>query len=1157
MGIEPTTSSLGSLHSTAELRPQSLYFFLQLNIKVKSNFTLKKNTKYILRVLAGFLIFSIVLVLLSPFWFPGKKITGYLEKELGKAFGSKVMIGWVKLSFFSGVVANEVKIYKTGETKPFLSCDAINVFFNIFLLREKRIHSVSLINPKISLMEYPDGSWNYPAFKGEVFDGVIGKISLKRGTLEVSVPGFSEKAESVDFTLNPYGRGLKSNFSFKVFLPGMESAADGDGEISFLKDRTDISFKINVSSLPFRYLPQGLKNYLIPHNGVIPGKLFLSGSINWSNEIYQARVNSKIRSLRLKTAKGMVIPIDADVYGEGAYSREEKKVLSLNLRAGGIQLSAFQNFLGNEIISGLQGTCQANFIASGEMIHSELGINDFAGKVKLGKSLLDFTKDEISFKAKAEYNKKTGNIKVRSLSMAIERLGKFTAGGDISGVTGSLPKLDLKFTISPIRLSEIRDFLTEKKLFILKEFQTEGISEASGAVSGTVKEPMIRGMIKIADGEISSKIIKVSDISSSIPFHAAGESIEINPLEFSCGSIATGSPEEKKILRKGAKLSSDLSYNYRDGTLAGENFSFKIPALGQINGSFLANLTEMKLVEGKIKSLPISLEKSREELKAFLPSYLNEIKMYGDIGIYSELGDINLKDPLLKPQIFSRISLNNAGFESEDSSKALNGLKGDISLKIFPGDLRRNLAGEVKAKLSGFEFLINQFYASFKGREIELNFNPDYWKEKSELFLEYGNLVLPEAAAIGFSGKINTSKEILTGNISSKYINNKNLIELIKASLKENYPFLSRVGCEGESWIEVALNSDFRKTDLTGKVKIKSTDISVKDEGFSLKGLNGDLPFSLVYPSEKNLPAAKMNFDESMAGMIGFKELSFGTVKLINQSYNVLVKDNSLAVKDDIEIPLFKGRFDVKGVRIADIFNPSEKIQCSLHLDNIDLAEASGNYKRGKINGKVSGLLDAVSVADGNLKAQGEIRADLFGGTVVLRDLKGEDIFSYLRTLGFSSDFRDINLEQATRSLGVGLMTGILEGSAKDVVIFDGLPTSFELDLETVPRKGISQVVSTDALRNMSILGSGLAGVFERGVSNYQYQKFWLYSRLKDDKLVLRGKIHKKGREYFLYGLGFTGFRLTRIEIVNTFPGETVSFKDLVDRLGRIERKRE
>src|SRR3989304_5015077 len=111
-----------------------------------------KIIKYILLAFLGFLLISTILTILSPYWFPQKRVIGYLEEELGKAFGARVMIGGVKLSFFSGVIANEVKIYKTGETKPFLSCDAINVFFNLFLLRGKRIHSVSLINPKISLI---------------------------------------------------------------------------------------------------------------------------------------------------------------------------------------------------------------------------------------------------------------------------------------------------------------------------------------------------------------------------------------------------------------------------------------------------------------------------------------------------------------------------------------------------------------------------------------------------------------------------------------------------------------------------------------------------------------------------------------------------------------------------------------------------------------------------------------------------------------------------------------------------------------------------------------------------------------------------------------------------------------------------------------------
>ena len=217
--------------------------------------------------------------------------------------------------------------------------------------------------------------------------------------------------------------------------------------------------------------------------------------MNWSKEIYQARINSKISSLRLKTLRGEVLQIDTDIDGEGTYSGKEKRVLSLNLRGKGLQLSAFQNLLGNKIISDIQGTCEANLSVSGNMIYSELELKDFAAKIQPGGNSVDFAKDEISLNAKAEYNKGSGNIKVRSLDVAVERLGKLSAGGDISGLAESSPKLDLRFNISPIPLSKIRDFLTAKKLFRLKEFQIAGISEASGIISGVLKEPEMGGSL--------------------------------------------------------------------------------------------------------------------------------------------------------------------------------------------------------------------------------------------------------------------------------------------------------------------------------------------------------------------------------------------------------------------------------------------------------------------------------------------------------------------------------------------------------------------------------------------------------------------------------------------------------------------------------------
>ena len=135
-------------------------------------------------------------------------------------------------------------------------------------------------------------------------------------------------------------------------------------------------------------------------------------------------------------------------------------------------------------------------------------------------------------------------------------------------------------------------------------------------------------------------------------------------------------------------------------------------------------------------------------------------------------------------------------------------------------------------------------------------------------------------------------------------------------------------------------------------------------------------------------------------------------------------------------------------------------------------------------------------------------------------------------------------------------MTGVIQGSLKNFAMEYGEPASFVLDLESVPKRGVAQSISTDAIQSISILGTGAGSALNRGITQlfreYPYSKIGLRCVLKNDQFSVNGTIHEGGKEYLVRRGLFRG-----VDVVNQNPDNVISFRDMEERLKRISRSAE
>lgn len=147
--------------------------------------------------------------------------------------------------------------------------------------------------------------------------------------------------------------------------------------------------------------------------------------------------------------------------------------------------------------------------------------------------------------------------------------------------------------------------------------------------------------------------------------------------------------------------------------------------------------------------------------------------------------------------------------------------------------------------------------------------------------------------------------------------------------------------------------------------------------------------------------------------------------------------------------------------------------------------------------------------------------------------------------------FTDIDLEEASRSFKFGQMGGIIQGNITNLVFSFGQPEKFELSIRSLKKRGIKQYVNAEAVNNLSILSTGTAFPFRRGILQFfryfPYDKLGIYCKLENDIFTLRGTIRQNGVEYLIKRGLFGG-----INVINQNPENRIRWKQMLGRLKAI-----
>lgn len=314
-------------------------------------------------------------------------------------------------------------------------------------------------------------------------------------------------------------------------------------------------------------------------------------------------------------------------------------------------------------------------------------------------------------------------------------------------------------------------------------------------------------------------------------------------------------------------------------------------------------------------------------------------------------------------------------------------------------------------------------------------------------------------------------------------------------------------------------------------------------ENIRLTGLTGELPL-LLQRGTGTPPAGRP------AAMMSWDEMKVGPATASGGRLSIKAAPNLWQLENPLRLSVGGGWLDLDSFTLS-LAGEGPEVRASLKTTAIRMAEISRSLGLAEMGGELNAELPDIRFAAEEISTGGEAVAQVFDGTVRIRNMRVLKPFSSYPTYHADIDFSGIDLQQLTRAFAFGEMNGIADGSILDLRLFDKVPSAFRAVFET--RESGTRNISVKALRNLNTLSQGgLSSALSQGIYRfidfYRYRKIGIRCVLKNDLLHLKGTAREGNDSYLIYG----GWLPPRIDVIVSSP--TIAFQEMVKRIKRIER---
>jgi len=565
-----------------------------------------------------------------------------------------------------------------------------------------------------------------------------------------------------------------------------------------------------------------------------------------------------------------------------------------------------------------------------------------------------------------------------------------------------------------------------------------------------------------------------------------------------------------------------------------------------VTGDISFVLNKQRTIDATFKYGGIDIKKLSQTLfRDFLRRKGLNVKGGGDLQVVLKVAIPENSAPQISGTAY--LNLLNAGFSSSDGTVAGEGIDMRVSNNfefLLP-------AGRVDFTLyseaSNFELLIGRFYGNFRDKVLSFSAKGNYIMANNSLNITESKTALTHTGNIFISGNISglASSPLFNADIKLDSLRNKEVYNFfIRETFQEQFPIFSQIDVNGESSMRLSVRGTPKYFTVSGEVNIANMNILGNSPDIALKEINIHLPVELSYPQAPGGGRA-------VFGFLKVKDLSWSALKFKDIEIFPSIWHNAVLFKEDIKLPVMGGDIVLKNISYSDIFSPDRQLRLSIDIRNIDLEQASKAMTWPPFSGRLSGVIPMVNLAGNHMITDGEIVLELFGGKIKVSHLSVDNVFGPVSSFKSGIELEEIDLGKLTGAFDFGHISGILKGNITDLVIVKGQAESFKAYMETYKKKGVEQKISVDALKKISILGTGSStSILDKGIyqffKEYRYDKLGFKAFLKNDNLLLLGIENEGNKEYLVKG----GLLPPKVDVISYT--QNISFQEMVSRLQRI-----
>lgn len=515
----------------------------------------------------------------------------------------------------------------------------------------------------------------------------------------------------------------------------------------------------------------------------------------------------------------------------------------------------------------------------------------------------------------------------------------------------------------------------------------------------------------------------------------------------------------------------------------------------------------------------VTIEQAAGKLEARLAVEQQPVERLAEIdGLPSELGWVrdgtfdawvNWRQFAEQPaELDFSLGVDGLAFDSPDGRFAGDSLR--VTARVAAvGDALSRL--RVDGALAEGELLIGEFYRNFA--DADLAFAADL--HPAETALEIRALRLHDDGALDLSG----SATIGLGANSDEWSFRVNQLGLQFPAAYRRYlePLAASMTLDGlEVTGRVGWAGEWNSTGLTSG-DLDVYDLSVVDterSRFALTGL------------EAQLRPGDYRFDSSLA----WRGLIFGRINLGAGQAALDSEPGAVALLEPLALNVFGGRLVLQRLRVvlphrAGPERDEPDIQLQARLEDLDMEGLTAALEWPSFTGRVSGDIPGVSLDQGVLEVDGEIRVQVFDGLVTLRNLRLERPFGVLPSLAADVEVDNLDLDQVTQTFSFGHISGRLGGHVRELRMLDWEPVAFDAWLGTPIAQTGSKDISRQAVNRLATIGGGpvtaaLTNPLLRMFSNFSYRRLGLGCRLEAYVCELSGLSDDSDSVLLLEGAG-------------------------------------